>query len=79
MTTKAITSGTIPTPANFATRNENPEFPVLASSRVDRKTIKVMAAARPITVVSPRVAIAVTVDTVDTVVVIILIFRLMKA
>ena len=72
---KAIIRGRIPTLENLATRMAIPERLALASSRIIRKDNKVIAATTPIIVVSPRVAMTVTVVTVVTVVIIILIPR----
>ncbi len=55
---------------DLAKRKEMRELPVLASSLVTRKTIKVTTTAKPVVEISPRAAIVVTVDTVVTVVII---------
>ncbi len=67
----AITNGKIPMLANLAIRKEKREWLALANSRVVRKAIKVITAAIPINVASPKIAIVVTVVTVVTVVIVV--------
>ena len=73
MTANAIIKGKIPTLATLAMRKENCEWPVLVSSRVARKIIKVITAAILVKVASPKAAIVVTVVTVVTVVIVVMI------